>query len=173
MLKYEGRCCLLSQESYVWLDVCVTPLSMLSPHNDFHGLDMSSDVGNFAYWWIFHGCGFLKWHTCCDGHWFDVDVLGYEKEMLAVWWATGLYWCCFVITFIALSSAELYRLPINRGDNSLISNWIVQSLRRYVYISFIVMWYNAHVFLLLSLVLITRDDKSVHPAAAYWASWSI
>jgi len=48
MLECEGDG-LLSQESYFLSDVCITPLSMLSPHNDFRGFDMSSGVDNFAF----------------------------------------------------------------------------------------------------------------------------
>ena len=67
-----------------WLDVCITPLSMLSPHNDFRGFDMSSDVDNFACDEFFTVMAFVVDIMVCYGHWFDADVLGYEKEMLAV-----------------------------------------------------------------------------------------
>ena len=39
-------------------------------------------------------------------------------------------------------SQNLFKLPINRVVKILTSNWIVQSLHRYVYVSFITMWYN-------------------------------
>ena len=48
----------------------------------------------------------------------------------------------FLAHFIILFFAKPFKLPINRIVKILTSNWIVQSLRRYVYVSFIAMWYN-------------------------------
>ena len=52
-----------------------------------------------------------------------------------------------------------FKLPINRIVKIFTSNWIVQSLRRYVYVSFITMWYNDPRFSTILIVLITRDEK--------------
>src|SRR5208282_3071702 len=54
---------------------------------------------------------------------------------------------------------QTFKLPINRVVKILTSNWIVQSLRRYVYVPFINMWYNDPRFSTIVIVLITRDEK--------------
>src|SRR5208282_3668975 len=56
-----------------------------------------------------------------------------------------------------------FKLPINRIVKIFTSNWIVQSLRRYVYVSFITMWYNDPRFSTIVIVLIARDEKFFIP----------
>src|SRR5208282_597920 len=74
-----------------------------------------------------------------------IGILGYEK---VVYESSNGHKEDFDVASSLFSTSycsifrQTFKLPINRVVKIITSNWIVQSLRRYVYVSFITMWYN-------------------------------
>ena len=87
----------------------------------------------------------------------------WEGGIWVVLWTQRRCWCC-VVTFINfIVHLTFCKLPINRVVKILTSNWIVQSLRRYVYVSFITYWLLGMRSVFIPQQRIGRDDPANLP----------